>query len=120
MGTFSGKLKEYRMRTGMGLREYCQVADIDFSNYSKYERGVLNPPKMKEALRKITKEMKLSKNEFEELYELALIERGQLTPGLVEQVEEKGEMAVFLRKIGNSPLTKEKLEKLLRYIDSHE
>ncbi len=120
MGTFSEKLKEYRMRTGMGLREYCQIAEIDFSNYSKYERGVLNPPKMKEALKKITSKMDLTAEEFIELHELALIERGQIPPKLMEKIETTGQTAVFLRVIGNASLTKEKLEKLMRFIESHD
>ena len=41
---FGHFIKERRLSLNLGLREFCESAKLDPSNYSKYERGTLAPP----------------------------------------------------------------------------
>lgn len=114
---FHELLRFYRLRKRMGIREYCEVSGIDFSNYSKYERGVLKPPTKESALRMITKAMDLSNDEFEELRELAYLAKEQIPPRVLERLGRGEKMTTFFRAMGDEKITKEKLLELLAFLD---
>ena len=47
MLTFGEFIKQLRLQNRITLREFCRLAGIDPSNWSKIERGMLQPPKSK-------------------------------------------------------------------------
>jgi transcriptional regulator with XRE-family HTH domain len=58
--TFGQFIKERRGKLELGLREFCIVASIDPSNYSKYERDILPPSP--DHLKRIAKALKIKTN----------------------------------------------------------
>jgi ribosome-binding protein aMBF1 (putative translation factor) len=44
---FGEFIKERRVAKGISLREFCKRMETDASNWSKVERGLLAPPRMK-------------------------------------------------------------------------
>ena len=50
---FGEFIKKRRIDKGLGLREFCKQIEMDASNWSKVERGVLSPPQDEEKLRNI-------------------------------------------------------------------
>ena len=42
---FGKFIKERRIEKGLTLREFCKLIEVDASNWSKIERGLLSPPK---------------------------------------------------------------------------
>ncbi|MCJ7833606.1 MAG: helix-turn-helix domain-containing protein, partial [Deltaproteobacteria bacterium] len=41
---FGEFIKKRRIVKGLGLREFCKQIEMDASNWSKIERGVIPPP----------------------------------------------------------------------------
>ena len=50
---FGEFIKERRIARAITLRKFCQELDLDASNWSKVERGLLSPPQDEEKLRRI-------------------------------------------------------------------
>ena len=115
--TFHELLRYFRLRKRMGIREYCQECNIDFSNYSKYERGVLKPPTSESALSVITWKMSLTPDEFTELRELAYLAKEQIPPRVLDRLGRGEKLTAFFRVVGNKKTSKEELLELLTYID---
>lgn len=46
-------IKELRAKKEISLREFCKQVEMDASNWSKIERGVLAPPQDEEKLKKL-------------------------------------------------------------------
>ena len=42
-GAFGAQLRKLRLSKGFGLREFAIIADMEFSQISRIERGVTNP-----------------------------------------------------------------------------
>lgn len=42
--SFGGQLKRYRIRKGMGLREFARVSELDSGNVCGIEMGRIPPP----------------------------------------------------------------------------
>lgn len=45
-------IKELRVKKEISLREFCKQIEMDASNWSKTERGLLAPPQDEEKLKK--------------------------------------------------------------------
>jgi transcriptional regulator with XRE-family HTH domain len=104
---FGEYAKDRRIAAGMTLRSFCREAEIDPSNWSKIERGVLAPPDDPDLLGRIVGLLGLESSEQTDLADLAAIARGQIPADL------KDEMPAFFRAIRGQEYTREDFEKLM-------
>ncbi len=108
---FHELLKNLRVSREIGLREFAHSIQMDVGNYSKVERGILNPPKA-EILSKITGALRLSKDEEGKLSGLAALANGKIPEDIAEEVKDYEYLPVLLRTIANKQLTDEQLKEL--------
>lgn len=96
----------------MTLRSFCREAEIDPSNWSKIERGVLAPPDDPDLLGRIVGLLGLESFEQTDLADLAAIARGQIPADLKDE-EILAKMPAFFRAIRGQEYTREDFEKLM-------
>ena len=58
---FGSFLKKARLRTGLGLRDFCILHRFDPGNYSRIERGLFGPPQSQEQLEKYAQALGLQR-----------------------------------------------------------
>ena len=109
---FGEYAKDRRIAAGMTLRSFCREAEIDPSNWSKIERGVLAPPDDPELLGRIAGLLGLESSEQTDLADLAAIARGQIPADLKDE-EILAKMPAFFRAIRGQEYTREDIEKLM-------
>ena len=109
---FGQYVKDRRIAARMTLRSFCREADIDPSNWSKIERGILAPPDDAKFLKVIVDLLKLNESEMTELTDLAAIARGQI-PADLQDEEILSKMPAFFRAIRGQEYTSEDLSKLM-------
>ena len=115
--TFGEVFKEKRMNTGLTLRQFCEKHNLDAGNMSKMERGISQPPKSDELLKKYAKLLKLEEgsDDWYLFFDLAAAETGRLPKELVEK-DIVARMPVLFRTIRRKKLSKDKLDKLIKLI----
>lgn len=74
MKHFHQFVKEKRIEKGISLRQFCRECELDPSNWSKIERGIGDAPKGGEILERIAGVLKFSREDFNSLKDLALID----------------------------------------------
>ncbi len=109
---FGNYVKDRRITAGMTLRSFCREVDIDASNWSKVERGVLSPPDDSELLSRIAMILGLKSDEQTELADLASISRGQIPADLKDE-EILAKMPAFFRAIRGQEYSREDFDKLM-------
>src|SRR3989338_9660359 len=113
--TFGEFFKEKRMNFGLTLRKFCEKHNLDAGNMSKMERGISQPPKSDELLKKYAKLLKLEEGSdgWYIFFDLAAAETGRLPKELVEK-DIVARMPVLFRTIRRKKLSKDKLDKLIK------
>ena len=73
--TFGQYVKDLREKSGLSLRQFCRLADLDASNWSKIERDLLPPPKSRQQINDIASILSIPKEseEWNTLLDLAAI-----------------------------------------------
>lgn len=105
MAQLGDYLRARRESLQIGLRKFCEHIGMDPSNYSKIERGTVDPPQG-DVLRRIAKGLKISQKspEWREMQALAAGDRG-LIPDDIRQNERVMEaMPAFYDLVRNSRL----------------
>lgn len=116
--TFGELVKRLRASKRLGLREFCISADIDPSNWSKVERGILPPPQNQAALERISAILGLANNskERELLFDCAAIDAGKIPQYVLEDAELVKRLPVFFRTASGKKPTAEELERIARFL----
>ncbi len=116
MKKFGEFIKDLRIEKRITLREFCRLTNFDPSNWSKIERGVLQPPKSKEVLEEIAKILSVKKNseDYNLLMDLAAISFIPLD--LIDEKSIVDKLPVFFRTLRGNPPTKEELKELIKII----
>ena len=109
---FGKLLKKHRMRASLGLREFCLKNQIDPSDYSRVERGMLCPQDHEIEKYAIALRLELGSDECFRLFNLAATERGQVTD-IVSDGELVDKLPVLLRTVSPEKLN-EFIEKIRR------
>lgn len=117
MSAFGNKMKELRIRNELTLREFCRRTDYDPSNWSKIERGLLNPPD-DETLKPIILELKVKMNsaEEQEILDLASLARNQLPADITEDHDFVSMLPAFFRTVRGDKPTKDEIEKFMKFL----
>ncbi len=97
MSNFGKFIKELRTRKGVTLREFCRLAKLDPSNWSKVERGILPPPKSSKIIGDIASVLMIEKGteDWNMLFDLAAI--GHIPAQLMSEPKMEDKLTVFFR-----------------------
>ncbi len=115
---FGEFIKKRRIEKGLGLREFCKQLEIDASNWSKVERGLLSPPQEEEKLKNIAQVLgiKFSSKQWKEMKDLANIDAGIIPADILSDKQVLDSLPMFFRTIRSEKPTPEELEKLINII----
>jgi transcriptional regulator with XRE-family HTH domain len=111
-------IKAIRMKKEISLREFCKLAEMDASNWSKTERGLLAPPQDEDKLKKIARVLgiKIGSDAWKEMKDLANIDAGIIPADIRSDEEVLKTLPIFFSKIRSDKLTAEELDKLIDMI----
>ena len=115
---FGEFIKERRIAKGISLREFCKRLEIDASNWSKVERGVLAPPQDEERLKDIARalDIKFRSALWKEMKDKANIDAGIIPEDILSDEKVLNSLPIFFRTIRSEKPTPEDLDKLINMI----
>lgn len=115
---FGDFIKEKRINKEITLREFCRQLELDASNWSKIERGVMSPPQDEEKLKQIAKVLGISlkSEEWQELKDKARIDAGIIPEDILSDEKILNALPMFFRTIRSEKPTLEELDKLINKI----
>jgi transcriptional regulator with XRE-family HTH domain len=115
---FGEFIKERRIAKSISLREFCKRMEMDASNWSKVERGLLAPPQDEEKLRKIARvlDIKVGSSLWKEMKDKANIDAGIIPDDILSDEKVLNSLPVFFRTIRSEKPTPEDLDKLINMI----
>lgn len=115
---FGEFIKEKRLAIDLSLRKFCELAELDPSNWSKVERGVLqlalDHPKL-EAMASI---LKLNEGDAEwiKFFDLAAVAKKRIPDYVYKDQEVLDALPIFFRTASKEKPTDEELDKLINLI----
>lgn len=119
MNTFGEFVKAKRLERGLGLREFCLLVPVDASNFSKVERGKLEPPQPESPLfESICAVLKLPEGSDDrmELARLAQLQRGMIPQSVMSNEQLAAKLPAFFRTIDGAPISEEERQELIDMI----
>ena len=107
---FGRYLRELRKRAGLSQRDLAQRAGIDFTYLSKIENGRVDPPG-EQTMRALATALGADAE--------TLLARARKLPRDLKHLVAQGspEKALLLRRIAQTPMTAERVERMLRLLD---
>lgn len=118
MLTFGNFVKERRLGLKLTLRAFSTKVQMDAANYSKIERGVLEPPHPGPRLTPFFEVLNIKPNSKEgrELTRLAELGRNRIPESIrTNQIAMAG-LPVLFRSLEESDLTEEKFKSLIDHL----
>ncbi len=114
--SFGEYVRDLRIKNRMTLREFCRINNLDSSNWSKVERGILSPPKSKTVLEMIARSLQEEEGseEWNTLFDLAAI--GHIPRQILTDEMIIDKLPVFFRTVRGEKPTKKELDELLKLI----
>ncbi|MBV6491457.1 MAG: helix-turn-helix domain-containing protein [Fimbriimonadaceae bacterium] len=119
MSTFGEYVKAKRLERGLGLREFCLLVPVDASNFSKIERGKLEPPQPGTQLFEgVCAALKFSgdSDERHELERIAQLQRGMIPQSVLANEQLAAKLPAFFRTIDGAPISEEERQELIDMI----
>ena len=115
---FGEFIKEKRIAKSVSLREFCKRIEMDASNWSKVERGLLAPPQDEEKLRKIARvlDIKVGSSLWKEMKDKANIDAGIIPEDILSDEKVLNSLPIFFRTVRSEKPTPEDLDKLINMI----
>ncbi len=115
---FGDFIKERRIEKGISLREFCKRTEIDASNWSKVERGLLAPPQDEEKLKKIAQVLNIRPGSplWREMKDKANIDAGIIPEDILSDEKVLNSLPLFFRTIRSEKPTPEELDRLIDII----
>jgi transcriptional regulator with XRE-family HTH domain len=115
---FGKFIKERRIKKGLTLREFCKLIEVDASNWSKIERGLLSPPKSEYKLKKIAEilEIPIGSDSWFEMKDRAELDIGNIPTDIRTDKELIGHLPMFFRTIRSEKPSVEDLDNLIEMI----
>jgi len=117
---FGEFIKERRIAKSISLREFCKRLEIDASNWSKIERGLLAPPQDQERLKGIAQVLgiKFGSALWKDMKDKANIDAGIIPEDILSDEKVLNSLPMFFRTIRSEKPTPEDLDKLIDMIKS--
>jgi transcriptional regulator with XRE-family HTH domain len=109
---FGDFIKGKRLELGISLREFCQRHGEDASNWSKLERGLMQPPSSVVRLEQIGTYLRFEpeSTEMMDLKDMASITRGEFPQSVLENEELMSKLPLVFRTANGAPSEKVLLE----------
>ena len=116
--SFGGFFKERRQILGLTLRDFCRQNGFDWGNLSKIERGKMPPPTKREKLEEYAKALHIKPgcDDWIYFFDLAAASAGRIPKEIMEDENLVAKLPVLFRTVRGEPLSKEKLEELIKTI----
>jgi transcriptional regulator with XRE-family HTH domain len=114
--TFGAFIKDIRIKKGLTLREFCRLTELDPSNWSKVERGLLSPPKSRAVLLHIARVLNFAENSedwhaFFDFAAISFIPREILADNSIVE-----KLPVFFRTMRGEKPNRKELEDLIKLL----
>ncbi|MDO8786347.1 MAG: helix-turn-helix domain-containing protein [Syntrophales bacterium] len=115
---FSEFVKERRINKGISLREFCKLIEVDASNWSKIERGLLAPPQDEEKLKRIGQllDIEVGSQTWKEMKDIANIDAGIIPKDIRSDERALKLLPMFFRTLRSDKPTSEELDRLIDII----
>lgn len=99
--TFGEFLKAHRTAKKITLRRFSEALGMDPSNYSRMERGRLQPPANEGKLTGFARLLgvPIDSAEYREMVRLAALGRGEIPPAILSDQEVFAKLPVFFRSL---------------------
>jgi transcriptional regulator with XRE-family HTH domain len=112
---FGEFIKKTRLENGYSLRKFCELLELDPSNWSKVERDRMPAPTNREKLDRIAKllNLKVGSNEWHEFYDLASLSSKTIPQEIYDDEEILEALPLFFRTARGDKPTEEELNKLI-------
>lgn len=119
---FGNYLKKLRSERQLTLRAFCEANGFDPGNYSKIERGLLQPPRDEQKLESYRVAFKLShdSNEWQELQRLASISRGEIPLGVMGNTGVVEKLPALFRTLESGSISATDWDKLIATLEGRE
>jgi transcriptional regulator with XRE-family HTH domain len=114
--TFGAFIKDMRIEQGLTLREFCRRTELDPSNWSKIERGILPPPKSRAVLREIAQILGLAEgsDNWHTVFDLATI--SYIPAEILGDQSIVDKLPLFFRTVRGEKPTRKEQENIVRII----
>lgn len=117
MKTFGGKLKQFRLSANLSLRDVCKKLSYDPSNWSKIERGIINPPTDEKVLEKWAKALNIEKEDkIKDFVYSAKVLQGLIPNDIINNKDLINHLPVFFRTAGKKKPNKKDIDSLINII----
>ena len=115
---FGDFVRGRRLHLRITLRSFCEQIGTDPANYSKVERGKLQPPKDQLALEKYRKTLNIETDsaEHRELLRLSELSRGELPSRSLNDSELASKLPAFFRSLDGDAVDEKVLDELVAMI----
>ncbi len=117
---FGDFIKEKRLELRLSLRKFCELCELDPSNWSKIERGRLPLTYDRAYLEQIANvlELEVGSADWQKFFDLAVIAKGVIPEYVYSDDEVLEALPIFFRTASGEKPTKEELEKIFTLIKS--
>ena len=118
MDAFGTRLRDLRESADIGLREFCLSIDMDPSNYSRLERGIIPAPEDHTKLEPIRRALGLSAEgeTWKDILRLADLSRGMIPRRVMTNEEVMAKMPAFMRRLDGQEMSESQIEELVAMI----
>lgn len=115
---FGEFIKRRRISKRLTLREFCRRINIDASNWSKVERGLLPPPQDEDKLKEIAHllDIPINSEPWEEMIDKASIDSGLIPKDILSDKEIVDSLPMFFRTIRSDKPSPEELDVLINLL----
>jgi transcriptional regulator with XRE-family HTH domain len=111
-------IKELRLRQSLTLRDFCKKFGHDPSNWSKVERGKLQPPNDEKTLGEWASQLGLKKDQSEwfKFFDLVAVEKGKIPTDILNDKDLVQTLPVFFRTLRGQKPSRDELKSLAEII----
>ena len=115
---FGEFVKGRRIARDISLRKFCQLIEMDASNWSKVERGLLAPPQEEDKLSVIADVLGIERasDEWQELVDLSKISIQKLPDDIAGDKRIMNSLPLFFRTVRSEKPTEEALKRLIKLL----
>ena len=115
--SFGAFLKQMRAHKGLTLRGFCLENSIDPGNYSRLERGKVNPPG-REVLERYARALGIEEDSSDwfQFFDLAAAARGEIPEDLMSDEELASKLPLVFRTLRGEQVSGEELLELAKRI----
>jgi hypothetical protein len=115
---FGEFVRERRLASDLGLREFCRLAETDASNWSKIERDAMPAPSNRDFLESVAELLKLKKGsqDWYTFFDLAAISQQKIPHDVYADEQVLSTLPVFFRTVRGEKPSQQELDNLIKLL----